>query len=264
LSDKSFKRYARFPNLSRLVLTELSTIAAQTEADAQRLRKLGAERIAIMGNLKFDIEPPPAMLALGQQMRVLFGADRRIFLAASTREGEEALILDALKKSEIDGLLTIIVPRHPQRFTEVAALIERSGFKFQLRSSNQAIHADTQVVLGDSMGEMFAYYAACDVAFIGGSLLKFGGQNLIEACSVGKPVLIGQHTYNFTLATELAIECRAALRVSDSSILVKTLKTLFDSPLLIQSMSSAGFRFVLTNQGATERALLEIKNALFR
>jgi 3-deoxy-D-manno-octulosonic-acid transferase len=262
LSDKSFQRYARFSNLSRAALTGLNSIAAQTAADAQRLSNLGAERVAIMGNLKFDIEPPPAMLALGQQMRVLFGADRKVFLAASTREGEEALVLDALKKNEIDGLLTIIVPRHPQRFAEVATLIERSGFKFQLRSSNQAIHADTQVVLGDSMGEMFAYYAACDVAFIGGSLLKFGAQNLIEAGAVGKPVLIGPHSYNFAQATELAIEGGAALRVTDASSMMKTLQTLFGNPQQIQQMGAAGIKFTQYNQGATERALTIIDEAL--
>jgi 3-deoxy-D-manno-octulosonic-acid transferase len=202
------------------------------------------------------------MLALGQQMRTLFGADRKVFLAASTREGEETLILDALKNSRTEGLLTIIVPRHPQRFDEVAPLIERAGFKYQCRSKNESVHPDTQVVLGDTMGEMFAYFTACDVAFIGGSLLPFGGQNLIEACSVGKPVLIGPHTYNFTLATELAIENGAALRIADSSILIETLQSLFDNPLQIRNMASAGFRFVQTNQGATERAMTLIKRTI--
>jgi 3-deoxy-D-manno-octulosonic-acid transferase len=262
LSDKSFKRYARFPNLSRMGLTELSAIAAQTEADAQRLRELGAERVSIMGNLKFDIEPPPAMLALGQQMRTLFGADRKVFLAASTREGEEVLILDALKNSDIEGLLTIIVPRHPQRFDEVAALIQHTGFKSQRRSNSETIHTDTQIVLGDSMGEMFAYYAACNVAFIGGSLLKFGAQNLIEASAVGKPVLIGPHSYNFAQATELAIKDGAALRVADASTMMKTLQTLFSAPQQIQQMGAAGIKFTQYNQGATERALAIIDKAL--
>jgi 3-deoxy-D-manno-octulosonic-acid transferase len=262
LSDKSFKRYARFPNLSRMGLTKLSTIAAQTEADAQRLRELGAERVSIMGNLKFDIEPPPGMLALGQQMRTLFRADRKVFLAASTREGEEILILDALKNSEIKGLLTIIVPRHPQRFDEVAALIEHTEFKSQRRSNNETIRPDTQIVLGDSMGEMFAYYAACDVAFIGGSLLPYGAQNLIEASAVGKPVLIGPHSYNFAQATESAIEDGAALRVADASIMMKTLQTLFSDPQQIQQMGAAGIKFTQYNQGATERALAIIDKAL--
>ncbi len=262
LSEKSAAGYARFSNLTRQGLGELDAIAAQTQADAERLRFLGGQNITLMGNLKFDIEPPVAMLELGMQFRISFGAGRKVFLAASTREGEEALLLTALKNTDIPELLTIIVPRHPQRFAEVAALVERGGFKYQLRSHNETIHADTQVVLGDSMGEMFAYYAACDVAFIGGSLLPFGGQNLIEACAVGKPVLIGQHTYNFAQAGELAIACGAALRVADATKITQTLRVLFSTPEQIQTMAAAGLRFVQTNQGATELALTLVSKAL--
>lgn len=262
LSEKSSKRYARFPKLTRQGLSELNAIAAQTEADSLRLHDLGGEKITVMGNLKFDIEPPAALLESGKQLRVAFGIERKIFLAASTREGEEALILAALKNINVPDLLTIIVPRHPQRFDEVAALIERSGFKYQRRSSNEAIRADTQVVLGDSMGEMFAYYKACDVAFIGGSLLPFGAQNLIEACAVGKPVLIGPHTYNFAQATELAIESGAAQRVADVSYMMQALQTLFANPEQIQKMGAAGLRFVLSNQGATDKALALVSKAI--
>jgi 3-deoxy-D-manno-octulosonic-acid transferase len=208
-----------------------------------------------MGNLKFDIGPPPALIELGKQLRVSFGSDRKIFLAASTREGEEALILAALKNIQIPNLLTVLVPRHPQRFDEVATIIEREGFRFQRRSKNETIRADTQIVLGDSMGEMFAYYAASDVAFIGGSLLPFGGQNLIEACAVGKPVLIGPHTYNFEQASMLAIDCGAAKRVADGSEIAAALLSLFSAPEQMQTMGTAGLLFVRANQGATEKAL---------
>jgi 3-deoxy-D-manno-octulosonic-acid transferase len=262
LSKKSSARYALFPNLARQGLSELNSISAQTEADAKRLRFLGGINISQMGNLKFDIEPPPAMLELGKQLRISFGAERKVFLVASTREGEEALILAALKEVEIPDLLVIIVPRHPQRFSAVAVLIEQNGFKHQLRSSNQVIHADTQVVLGDSMGEMFAYYAACDVAFIGGSLLPFGGQNLIEACAVGTPVLIGLHTYNFAQACQLATACGAAKRVADAAEITLAVQELFSAPEQIQTMSAAGLSFVKSNQGATERALAEVSKAM--
>lgn len=262
LSEKSSSRYALFPKLTRQGLSELHSIAAQTDSDAKRLLFLGAENITLMGNLKFDIEPPSAMLDLGKQLRVSFGTDRNIFLAASTREGEESLILSALRNIQIPNLLTIIVPRHPQRFDEVAALIAREGFIFQRRSSNEPIRAETQIVLGDSMGEMFAYYAACDVAFIGGSLLPFGGQNLIEACAVGKPVLIGPHTYNFEQASLLAIECGAARRVADVTEIASTLRTLFSDPGKIQAMGSAGLGFVRANQGATEKALVLVSAAI--
>jgi len=262
LSKKSAKRYARFPALTRQGLSELAAIAAQTEADSRRLQDLGGEKITVMGNLKFDIEPPPAMLELGTQLRYSFGLERKIFLAASTREGEEALILAALKKIDTPLLLTVIVPRHPQRFDEVAALIERSGFKYQRRSHHETIRAETQVVLGDSMGEMFAYYSACDVTFIGGSLLPFGGQNLIEACAVGKPVLIGPHTYNFTQASELAIEMEAARRIADASDMMQALQILFANPEHMNKMGSAGLKFVQSNQGATEQALTLISKLL--
>lgn len=262
LSERSALSYARFSKLSRQGLSELGAIAAQTEDDARRLRELGGRDITVMGNLKFDIDPPSAMLERGQQLRVLFGTARKIFLAASTREGEEELILAALAKIEIDNLLAIIVPRHPQRFDEVAALIERAGCKYQKRSDNAAIRADTSVVLGDSMGEMFAYYAACDVALIGGSLLPFGGQNLIEACTVGKPVLIGPHTFNFAQASQLAVSGGAALRIADTAALADALQSLFSDPDKMREMGTAGLLFVRSNQGATERALLQIDRAL--
>jgi 3-deoxy-D-manno-octulosonic-acid transferase len=206
-----------------------------------------------MGNLKFDIEPPAKMLELGAQLRKQFG-ERPVFLAASTREGEEALILDALQNIDSKDVLTVIVPRHPQRFDEVANLIEQRGLKMQRRSANVAIAMDTQVVLGDSMGEMFAYYVACDIAFIGGSLLPFGGQNLIEACAVGKPVLIGPHTYNFAQATELAVASGAALQVGDVNELALQLGRLICDNVATQKMAQAGSKFVSENQGATNFA----------
>lgn len=262
LSEKSSKSYARFSNLIRKGLGELHCISAQTKDDADRLQSLGAENVSIMGNLKFDIEPPLAMIELGKQLRTLFGVKRNIFLAASTREGEEHLILAALKEINFSNFLTIIVPRHPQRFDEVVALIENDGFKLQRRSSNKYIHPDTQIVMGDSMGEMFAYYAACDVAFIGGSLLPFGGQNLIEASAVGKPVFIGPHTYNFDQASLLATECGAARRVADAQELMLTVTELFSAPEQMRAMSVAGLNFVKSNQGATEKALALVSKAM--
>ena len=219
LSEKSAAGYARFAKLTRAGLSQLSAVAAQSEEDAVRLRKLGAKTVSVMGNLKYEIEPPPAMLETGKHLRNQFGVRRPVFLAASTRAGEEALLLEALSHVDIPALLTVIVPRHPQRFNEVAALLSQRNIRFQRRSDNQPINSDTQVVLGDSMGEMFAYYVACDIAYIGGSLLPFGGQNLIEACAVGKPVLIGPHTYNFTQASILAVEQGAAVRVQNADSL---------------------------------------------
>jgi len=262
LSEKSAARYARFPQLTHHGLHELHLVAAQTDDDAQRLAGLSGRAVPTMGNLKFDIAPPKAMLELGAALRTQFGTQRPVFLAASTREGEEALLLDALLHADVGRLLVVIVPRHPQRFDEVATLIERHGLRMQRRSANEAIAADTQVVLGDSMGELFAYYAACDLAFIGGSLLAFGGQNLIEACAVGKPVLIGPHTYNFAQATEQAVASGAAMQVKYADDLVHQLNILLQDAAHLEQMGQAGMQFVSDNQGATGRALNHIALAL--
>jgi len=262
LSEKSAARYAFFQRLARTALHELNMVAAQTEEDAMRLASLGNRAIPVMGNLKFDIVPPAAMLETGKELRTMFGAQRPVFLAASTREGEEVLLLDALQHAEIEHLLVVIVPRHPQRFDEVGQLIEQHGFRLQRRSANEPVSDQTQVVLGDSMGEMFAYYAACDVAFIGGSLLPLGGQNLIEACAVGKPVLIGPHTYNFAQASEMAVACGAAMQISHADDLVHQLNILLHDAPRLAEMSEAGLHFVNNNQGATGHALRHIALAL--
>ncbi|MDY0074145.1 MAG: lipid IV(A) 3-deoxy-D-manno-octulosonic acid transferase, partial [Thauera sp.] len=201
LSARSAARYARLPALSALTLGALRMIAAQTTEDARRLQALGAQEVAVTGNIKFDIEPPPTMIELGEVFRQRCGP-RPLVLAASTREGEESLLLDAFVRQAPADALLLLVPRHPQRFAEVAALVTERQLTLQRRSDDAPVAAETRVWLGDSMGEMFAYYHAADVALIGGSWLAFGGQNLIEACAVGTPVLIGPHTFNFSAVAE--------------------------------------------------------------
>ncbi len=262
MSEKSARGYARFARLTRSALQELSAIAAQTAADAARLKSLGAAQVGVMGNLKFDIEPPPDMLELGKTLRRQFGTSRRVFLAASTREGEEALLLDAWQQANLGDYLLVIVPRHPQRFDEVADMLEKRRITFRRRSANEPIATDTQVVLGDSMGEMFAYYAAADLAFIGGSLLPFGGQNLIEACAVGTPVLIGPHTHNFADATRLAVEAGAAQRVGDAAELVATVRRISSDANTLAGMRSQGLQFVAAHRGATDDAMAVIGQSL--
>lgn len=256
LSEKSAKGYTRFASLTRNALQQLDAIAAQTPDDAARLGQLGAEKVSVMGNLKFDIEPPPVMRELGKALRRQFGADRKILLTASTREGEETLLLDAfMAQSAMKDVLLVIVPRHPQRFDEIAELLAKRGLSYQRRSENREVGADVQVVLGDSMGEMFAYYVAADIACIGGSLLPFGGQNLIEACAVGTPVLIGPHTFNFTEATRFAVEAGAVLRVKDASELFRTAYALLNDASALDEMSKQGVRFVAAHRGATDKAM---------
>lgn len=244
LSQKSADGYAKIGKLAKQGLNSLSGVAAQTVADAKRLQQLGEARVKVLGNLKFDVEPPADAASQGEMLREKFGSERPVFLAASTRDGEEAIVLDAVAELDIPRLLTVIVPRHPQRFDEVAELLSKRGLRFERRSTlTQATKEDTQVVLGDSMGEMFTYYSACDVAFIGGSLLPLGGQNLLEACAMGVPVIIGPHTYNFSEIAEQAVGKGAALRVGDGGDLGRTLGKLFGDAGLREEMSLAARKF---------------------
>ena len=253
LSEKSFENYQRMGALTAATLRELTAVAAQTADDAQRFAALGAQNVSVVGNLKFDVAPPAELLAAGVCLRASLGT-RPILLAASTRDGEELLLIDNCLHT-IPEVLLMIVPRHPQRFNEVASLLDKRGVRYQRRSENAIVRADTQVLLGDSMGEMYAYYAACDAAFIGGSLLPFGGQNLIEACAVGKPVLVGPHTDNFADAAEGAVTAGAALRVGDAADLTRKAAALLTHPALMQRMGAAALAFSKTHQGATKKIL---------
>jgi len=261
LSEKSARRYARFPNLTRAALRDLAALAAQTEEDAARLRALGAPQVEVLGNVKFDILPPADQLALGEALRQRIGP-RPVLLAASTREGEEALLFTALAKRPRGEALLVVVPRHPQRFDEVAALAAQAGFDVQRRSEETPVAAQTQVLIGDSMGEMFAYYAACDVAFVGGSLLDYGCQNLIEACAVGKPVLIGGSTYNFAQAADEALACGAARQVGTAEELMDAAAALLADEAACRHMGKAGKDFATHHRGATAKTLELISRAM--
>lgn len=254
MSARSAHAYSVVGPLVRAALGGLGAVAAQTAEDAERLRSLGARRIEVTGNLKFDMEPAAGSDALAAQLRQRFGG-RKVLLAASTREGEEELILEALKRDSLGGALLVIVPRHPQRFDSVAELLAARGLNFARRSAGEPLRADCEVVLGDSMGEMAAYYRASDVAFVGGSLLAYGGQNLIEACASGVPVLVGPHTYNFAQAAASAIAAGAALRVDGAGEMVQRARSLLDDPGLRERMGKAGTAFCATHRGATERTL---------
>ena len=254
MSAKSARGYAVVGPLVREALGSLDAVAAQTTEDAERLRSLGARSIEVTGNLKFDVEPAAGSDSLAAQLRQRFGA-RKVLLAASTREGEEELILDALDRDSPRDFLVVIVPRHPQRFDAVARLVADRGLKFARRSAGGPFAADCAVVLGDSMGEMAAYYRACDVAFVGGSLLAYGGQNLIEASAAGVPVLVGPYTYNFAQAAASAIAAGAALRVDSADDMLRRVRLLLDDADLRARMGQAGTAFCATHRGAAQRTL---------
>ncbi len=262
LSERSARGYGRFGALVRPAFASLIGVAAQTAGDGERIGALGASQVAVCGNLKFDVTPPAEKIKLGQSWREAIG-QRQVWLAASTREGEEPLVLDAWAKVARPDALLVLVPRHPQRFDEVAELLAKRGLPF-VRRSEGAPTAETQVWLGDSMGEMVAYYSLADLAFIGGSLLPLGGQNLIEAAACGCPVLVGPHTFNFLQATRDAIEAGAALRVADTSELAAAVHRLFSAKTELAEMRAATADFAGAHRGAAERLLRLISDWLGR
>ncbi|TCK42819.1 3-deoxy-D-manno-octulosonic-acid transferase [Paraburkholderia sp. BL8N3] len=268
MSERSYRRAAKFGHATRDVFGGFARVLAQSPADAERLTALGARNVAVLGNLKFDMSAPPELEARGHAWRAAIG-ERPVWVAASTREGEEALVLQAFAALNVADALLILVPRHPQRFDEVAALVASAGMSCVRRSewapravaagsgadAARPLPASVQVLLGDSMGELGAYYAAADLAFIGGSLLPLGGQNLIEACAEGVPVLIGPHTFNFTQATNDAIAAGAALRVDDPRGLARGLRELFTDKPRRLAMSAAASAFAARHRGATQRSV---------
>ncbi|MCA8336456.1 lipid IV(A) 3-deoxy-D-manno-octulosonic acid transferase [Burkholderia multivorans] len=269
MSARSYRRAAKFGAATRDVFGGFSRVLAQSPADAERLTSLGARNVTVLGNLKFDMTTPPELAARGHAWRDAIGT-RPVWVAASTRENEEALVLQAFAAMKTPDALLLLVPRHPQRFAEVEALVARNGLKCVRRSAWAAdaaalaagrpaaaepLPADVTVLLGDSMGELGAYYAASDVAFIGGSLLPLGGQNLIEACAVGVPVVIGPHVFNFTQATADAVAAGAALQVADPLDLAHVLDALFADNARRIAMGAAAAAFAARHRGATARTV---------
>ena len=240
LSARSARKADRFQALFRPAAESVALVLAQTPEDAERLRAVGAPRVEVSGNVKFDMAPDATQLALGQAWRQAIG--RPVVLAASTREGEEAALLSAWTQmcqqqpttDPHPRPLLLIVPRHPQRFDEVAALIAGSGFTAVRRSAwgdappPEATQAD--VWLGDSIGEMAAYFSCAQVALLGGSFEPLGGQNLIEAAACGCPVLMGPHTFNFADAAALAQREGAAMRVADIEAAVRVAVEVLATP----------------------------------
>jgi 3-deoxy-D-manno-octulosonic-acid transferase len=260
LSERSLAKAQRLSALMIEAARGITCVAAQTEADAARLRQMNVSKVEVTGSIKFDVAPPDAMLRKGEALRRQIGS-RPVLLCASTREGEEALILDALANTNLSDALLLIVPRHPQRFDEVANMAAERGYGVRRRSTlgEDAVTADVRILVGDSMGEMFAYYAACDIAFIGGSLLPLGGQNLIEACAVGKPVLIGPHTFNFTEVSENALAAGAAMRILDAAAMMCVAARLLHADDERLTMGAKAQGFAKQHRGATTRTMALLK-----
>ena len=278
LSERSARRVNQFGKAGRALFQAFAGILAQTEFDAQRYRSLGVKNIEVVGNLKFDVPLDPALVKQGKAWQENLHASQRLMVcAASTRDGEEAIILKAWKDLLLNHTFDIppllcIVPRHPERFSEVADQIHAAGLKFRRRTEWQGIpkdNADLDVVLGDSMGEMPMYYSAADLVVMGGSLLRFGGQNLIEACAAGCPVLLGEHTYNFQQASIDALDAGAAKRIKGDLLLgepialMEALKSLLLNPAELAQMASAAKTYSVEHQGATKRIIAALDHQNF-
>lgn len=226
LSPRSFKGYSRVAGFTRRVLGGVTTVAAQSALDAERFRALGAPRVEVLGNLKFDLALPAGEQPLTALIGSRWPAPRAAWAAVSTHEGEEQTALEAhreLLHTRPDALL-ILVPRHPQRFEAVAAQIAAQGFGFVRRSALDAATPPVPVLLGDSMGEVMAYLAAAQLAFVGGSLVPVGGHNVLEPAALGLPVLFGPHMHNFLAARELLLGAEVAREVSDATSLAAALR----------------------------------------
>ncbi len=254
LSAKSLRKGRRLATLLQPALASFNRVLAQTARDAQRLREAGAKSVEVCGNTKYDITPPAKLLARGHGWRQVL--PRPVVLMAVSREGEEETLLAAWCELAAPRPLLMIVPRHPQRFDEVATLVQRSGLSLARRSAWADKPPDTaaaaDVWLGDSMGEMPLYYAMADVALLGGSFEPLGGQNLIEAAACGCPLVLGPHTFNFEDAAQLAIEAGAAVRMRDIHGAVRRAVALAHDPRR-NDWVDAALGFAGSHRGATDR-----------
>ncbi len=251
------------------MLANADLLCAQTRTDAQRLRNLGAPEalVKVTGNLKFDVELPRDLLESGRALREQWGRDRPVWIAASTHAGEERRVLDAFERlrASIPDLLLVLVPRHPERFKSVARLCQRRGLRVALRSrARGTLPAGSDVLIGDTMGELQRLYAAADVAFIGGSLVPHGGQNLLEACAVNVPPVFGPHMFHFEEIAAMALERGAARQVHDSAALAAAVALYFEQPELRRAAGRAAHTLVSDNRGALARTLELISGSVVR
>ncbi len=260
LSPRSFSGYSRLSRFTAGVLGNVDLVAAQSQADADRFRRLGAPRVENVGNLKFDITPPPEQIKSGQHLRQAVGDARPVWAAVSTHDGEEQAALavhQQLLQSTPDALL-ILVPRHPQRFDAVDRLLKNARMRQARRSHLQTLAAlpgDLQVLLGDSLGEMWMYLNAADLAFVGGSLVPVGGHNVMEPVALGKPVLFGPHMHNFQHARDLLLEAGAAIEIQDRASLRLAVADLLQNAQRRTQLAQAADTAAAANRGALTRTL---------
>jgi len=257
LSEKSLRGYLRFGRFAQQVFQSIRVVAVQSVDDAERFKQAGVrtEQMEITGSVKFDVSQPAVVREQAEAMRRLIGTGRPVWIAASTREGEEEAVLAAHARvcEKIPEALMILVPRHPERFDKIAQLCEQRGFTLMRRSSNRTCTAEHKIFLGDSMGELPMMYQVADVAFVGGSLVDSGGQNVLEPASFGLPVLFGPSMYNFATISEMLLCEQAALRVDDAVALADQVIAWLSDASERAKYGENARRLVEENRGATEK-----------
>jgi 3-deoxy-D-manno-octulosonic-acid transferase len=261
-----------------LIYQSFTKILAQTNLDAKRYNSLGLSNVMVTGNLKFDVIPHPEQIEHALALKKKLTQQVQIVCAASTRDGEESLIIEAWQKflkskentsdaNDANHFCLLIVPRHPQRFDDVFSQLQSSFANVSRRSTmndqelSEAINHGA-VILGDSMGEMNFYYALSDIVIMGGSLLPLGGQNFIEACALGRPIILGEHTFNFQQASADVIDSRAAIRITDVDDLVKAMDLLLTNHQVKEAMSTNALDFANQHTGATKKIVAVVLEAL--
>ena len=262
LSARSAHRYSWFAGLTRATLNQPTVFGVQNRTDADRLISLGADpaRVHVTGSIKFELALPASLAEAAQVLRRDWGQDRPVWIAASTHEGEEALVLAAhaqlRKQPRFRDALLVVVPRHPERFASVTKLCRRGGHRVALRSENRvALDLAVEVLVGDTMGELMLFYGACDCAFVGGSLVAVGGHNLLEAEALAKPVVFGPHMVNFAEIAQLTLERGAGVQVADAAALAPAIADFLGNANRRDRAGEAGRRLVEENRGALERTM---------
>jgi len=259
ISPRSVNSYRRLVSLFRQTLSHGIFIAAQSEQDAQRFRSIGASetRTHVVGNIKFDFSLPPSIEAQGAALRRLLGMDRPVWIAGSTHAKEEDVLIAAhrLVRSRFAQALLVLVPRHPLRFGEVASALKEQGVNFVTRSSGAGTSGSTEVFLVDTLGELLTFYAAADVAFVGGTLVPIGGHNLLEPASLGLPVLAGPDNFNSADVARLLVECGAVKIVTDAASLSTAIESLLANPSARTAMGANGRKAIEDNRGAVKRLM---------
>jgi 3-deoxy-D-manno-octulosonic-acid transferase len=264
VSKHSFNGYKKVKKITRQMLKNISVIAAQTQLDAQRFIDLGADpkQIEVTGSIKFDITLPENLSAKAKQLRASLGMDRAIWVAGSTHAGEEDKILQAHKKIKqvLPKSLLILVPRHPERFAQTTELAKKQNFSVISRAKQDICTSETDIIIGDTMGELLLFYAASDAAFVGGSLMPdIGGHNLLEPAALNIPVITGAYLDNFLEISQLLETAGALIKINNEEQLADSIIKLFQNPLLRKQQSAAGAKVVAQNCGALEKLMAKIQ-----